>query len=193
MRTVTAIFSEGETIYSPFSTNREVFLVTVGYVFAYSLEADGKKRIHLIYGPGSYFPVITTFKKASQRASYEALTRVAVTKYDLREFVDEIGKNLEFSNLVLHKTVTQLGIFADIVINLHTAKLENKLLNLLHNLAHDHGIAQDNHYVLPYTLKHHHLADMLGAERESVSRSLQSLRKKQLIKTDANGHLVIMT
>src|SRR4051812_5760074 len=98
MKGRSALYNEGETLYSPFFEQRQVFLINMGYVIAYTLENDGKRRIHLIYGPGSYFPVITTFEKASQRASYEALTRVATTKYDLKTFVKEVRSSLELSN-----------------------------------------------------------------------------------------------
>lgn len=188
MKSQTVVCADGETIYSPFSEDKSVFVISAGYVLAYSLEADGKKRIHLIYGPGSYFPVITTFnQKAGQRASYEALTRVAVTKYRLADFVESINSDLEFSNQILQKTVAQLGIFADIVINLHTAKLEAKLLNYLRNLAVKHG--QNNK--LPYKLKHHQLADMLGAERETISRAMKALKKQDLVRVDQSGYLII--
>lgn len=191
MRGDTLTFSEGGLVYSPFEPKKEVFLIEFGYVIAFTYEDSGKRRIHLIYGPGSYFPVITTFKNTEQRASYEALTKLVIKRYQRTEFMKLLKSDIEFSNSILSKTVDQLAIFADIVVNLQVTKLEEKLLGRLINMAKAHGVESQQGSVLPYKLKHYHLADMLGVERESVSRVLQSLKKKQLIDINKQGHIVI--
>ena len=191
MKGETITVNTGSVIYSPFSTNGEVFVIKLGYVIAYTYENNGKQRIHLIYGPGSYFPVITTFKNTEQRASYESITQVVAVKYRRRDFLKELKTSRDFSNQILEKTVEQLSIFADIVVNLQVTKLEDKLLNRLKNLAKAHGIADKVIVTLPYKLKHHHLSDMLGAERESVSRALNILKKKRLIAVNARGFITI--
>jgi CRP/FNR family transcriptional regulator len=191
MRGILTVYTEGSLLYSPFSKNKELFVITSGYVIAYTYDDSGKQRIHLIYGPGSYFPVITSFKNSPQRASYEALTTVVCTRHKPVDFLNEIHTNLEFSNQILLKTITQLGIFADIVINLQTTRLDDMLLSRIQNLARSHGKVVNGETTLPFKLKHHHLADMLGAERESVSRALLRLKKQRLVRVDSRGHLVL--
>jgi CRP-like cAMP-binding protein len=188
MHGIPAVYDENTTIFSPFSSSRDIFMIDSGYVFAYNHDDDGKRRIHLIYGPGSYFPVLTAFTDRPQRSSYETLCRVTATRYKRTDFTAKLEHDLAFSNLILQKTVTQLGIFADIVINLHTTRLDDKLLNRLCNLAGSFG---DEERVLPFRLRHHHLADMLGVERESVSRALLRLKKLGLVQINKEGYLQI--
>jgi len=188
----TLTVNTGSVIYSPFSVKPEVFFIKLGYVIAYTHDSDGKRRIHLIYGPGSYFPVITSFKDTEQRATYESITTVILTKVSRREFKAELKRNHDFSNLMLGKTVDQLGIFADRVIDLQLTKLEDKLLHRLTIMAKAHGIPNHQGIHLPYKLKHYLLADMLGVERESVSRALLSLKKKGDITSDPDGFIVIL-
>jgi len=192
MRGESLTINEATVVYSPFSATPEVFFVEFGYIFAFTYDDNGKRRIHLIYGPGSYFPVLTVFKNTEQRASYEALTKVIVKKYKREDFLQELKTNIELSNAIVHKTVDQLGIFADVVINLQVTKLEDKLLGRLQNLAKAHGEVKKDGVTLPYKLTHYHLADMLGVERESVSRVLISLKKKKLIELDNHGCITIL-
>lgn len=189
----TVILDTGKVIYSPFSQSKEVFIIHSGYVIAYTYQDDGKRRIHLIYGPGSYFPVITTFKETEQRATYESLTRTVLTKCSRDGFLAEVAKSHEFSNLILNKTVDQLSVFADRVMDLQITRLEDRLLYRLKALARANGVAEEAGIRLPYKLKHHHLSDMLGAERESISRALMVLRKKGLVSKNIHGYITIHT
>ncbi len=191
MQGKTLVTNAGEVIYSPFSEQQNVFIIRTGYVLAYTNQDDGKRRIHLLYGPGSYFPVLTTFQDTEQRATYETLTRTALIKYGRQEFLSEIANNHEFSNQILSKTVAQLSIFADRIIGLQITGLEDKLIHRLKTLAKVNGIEVKEGIRLPYKLKHHHLSDMLGSERESTSRMLMILKKKGFVAKDTNGFLII--
>jgi CRP-like cAMP-binding protein len=145
-----------------------------------------------LYGPGAYFPVITAFFDRPQRAYYEALTGVVVDEYSHQEFTTLIEQDPTFTKEILRKTVSQLAIFASRVIELQTTKLDDRVLMKLTLLAKQHATGLHGEIVMPYSLKHHHIADMLGVERESISRSLNRLKRKGLLKTDRQGQLVIV-
>ncbi len=184
-------YNSGATIFSPFVREENVYHVTSGYVIAYTYQDDGKRRIHLIYGPGSYFPVLTTFRGGEQRATYEALTAVVAEKYIRKAFLELIEANQAFCKEILNKTVAQLGIFANRLIGLQLTKLEEKLLHRLQSLAVEHGEKLKKGRRLPYVLRHYHLSDMLGSERESVTRALAHLEQKGQIAKDSTGRLII--
>lgn len=184
-------FDTGEVIYSPFSDKQLVHVIERGYVLAGTDEDSGKHRIHLIYGPGAYFPVITAFRDRPQRATYQALTPVTVTYLTTREFRDKLDDDPQFCRNILDKTVDQLAIFADRIIDLQLTALENKLLNRLQTLAFQHGAETSKGMVLPYKLKHHQLADMMGVERESISRALNKLKASNALDIDSRGYIVV--
>ena len=174
-------FKPCEVVYSPFTKAKEVFVITKGYVMALTYDDEGRRHIHLIYGPGAYFPVITAFKDKPQRATYEALSEVEVELYKKDTFLQLIDQDLPFCRRILLKTVDQVGIFADRVVELQTAKLEDRLLARLKVLIKDHGVTGANGSHLPYKLSHQHLADLLGVERESITRAFNRLQKKGIV------------
>ena len=187
----TVRFKCGEVIYSPFSRNREVFIIERGYVMAFTYEDTGKRRIHIMYGPGAYFPVITAFKNKDQRATYEGLTDVEVACYTKSKFTELIDQDPNFCKQILVKTVDQLTIFANRVVELQATKLEDRLLAKLTTLLDEHGIVAPHGRRLPYKLTHNHLADLLGVERESITRAYNRLRKKQIIQEDSEGSILV--
>jgi CRP/FNR family transcriptional regulator len=186
-------FAIGDIVYSPFSNHSDVFVIESGYVIAFTYESTGKRRIHLIYGPGSYFPVLTTFKNTEQRASYEAISSMTITKYGREEFLQKLSSDLEFCNDILRRTVEQLAIFAERVIDLQATKLEDRLLESIRVLIKEHGTPANTGFRLPYKLKQHHFADMLGVERESITRALSRLKQKHLIAQDDTGIITIFS
>ncbi len=168
-----------------------MFEIAEGYVTASTFDDDGKKRIHLIYGPGSYFPVLTTFSGGEQRATYEALTVVTVTKRSRENFLELLDNDAKFCRAILAKTVDQLTLFADRVIDLQMTKLIDQLQLKLSMLAKDHGRLRNGYTRLPYKLKHHHIADMLGVERESISRALGKLKSQGFLRISKDGYIEI--
>lgn len=185
-------FSISEVVYAQHSQSQQVFVIESGFVTAATYTDDGKKRIHLVYGPGAYFPVLSMFKGTPQRAEYEALTDVSVAVFSRSQFLTLLDTDLSFCRDVLGKTVDQLALFADRVIDLQMTKLSDQLLFKLRVLAKDHGLKIGDRWVLPYKLTHHHLADMLGVERESVSRNLIKLTKSGLVQQDKSGKFSVV-
>lgn len=177
----------GKIIHSPFSPAQQVYVIKSGYIMAFDYDKEGRRRIHLIYGPGSYFPILTTFNERVQRATYETLTGVELEVYSKQDFLYKTCSDLQFCNEILHKTVGQLELFADRVVELQATRLEDKLLARLQLLAKSHGRSTSKSLILPYKLSHQHFADILGVERESVTRALTRLKTKNLIKISKNG------
>lgn len=184
-------FAANEQILSPFTKQRCVFFLRSGYVTAATTDDDGKHRIHLIYGPGSYFPILSVFRGTPQRATYVALTHVEVDRLDIDSFKSKLQADVGFSNDILAKTIDQLALFADRIIDLQLTKLDEQMLYKLKTLADSHGVRVSGGLKLPYQLKHHHIADMLGVERESASRALNRLIKRGAIQLTEDKKLVI--
>lgn len=181
----------GDIIHSPFKQQGSVYLVTKGYIMAFTYDESGRRHIHLIYGPGDYFPVLTVFFEREQRATYESLTDIILDVYTKQDFLSKIDTSHEFSKDIIKRSVNQLGIFANRVVELQASRLEERLLIRLTSLSKEHGIKTSDGVQLPYRLKHHHLADMLGAERESVSRALARLKSKGLLTLSSEGIITL--
>ena len=74
----------------------------------------------------------------------------------------------------------------------HPIKTEERLKSLLRLLILKHGIRTPEGYKLEFLLSHSRLAEMIGATRSTVSRSLGVLKEKGVIAIDEmRGELVV--
>lgn len=182
-------FTAGDLVYSPFSASNAVHIISRGYVFAFTHDQNGKRRIHVVYGPGHFFPVLSTFRGTQQRASYEALTDLEVSLCSRADFLQKIEQDHQYCQEILRRTVDQIDMFADHVVELQTANLEDRLYKRIKSLCINKTAKRE----VPYILKHHHLADMVGVERESISRSLARLKRKNKVTVTPEGRLQIIS
>lgn len=186
------VYQSKDIVYSPFTNLKRVFLIAEGYVTASTIDDDGKHRIHLIYGPGAYFPVLSVFRGTPQRATYTALTTTAINCETTESFMARLDDDEVFCRTILNKTVDQLALFAERVIDLQLTKLTDRIERKVQVLAKDHGVHTKHGLELPYLLRHHHIADMLGVERESVSRALATLLRSKRLTVLKDGRLCIV-
>ena len=184
-------FETKAIIYTPFTKKPQVFTLVEGYVSASTIDDEGKNRIHLIYGPGAYFPVLSILRGSPQRATYTALSNVVLESESAVDFLSRLDSDSNFCRLILQKTVDQMALFAERVIDLQLTKLTDRIERKLHILALGQGVVAEGGRELPYVLRHHHLADMLGVERESVSRALSALVAQKRIAVLSDGRFFV--
>ncbi len=68
----------------------------------------------------------------------------------------------------------------------------DQVVKLLLRLHHSHGVLQeDGTYLLPLHVTQNEIAQMIGAARETVSRSLSKMRKKGLITDGDKGYWLL--
>ena len=66
----------------------------------------------------------------------------------------------------------------------------SKLAELLLNLGHEHGIADERGLVVGLKITHQEMANLIGSTRETVSLTLSQFKRKGLIQTE--GRKVIL-
>ncbi|MUV36530.1 hypothetical protein JNUCC1_00333 [Lentibacillus sp. JNUCC-1] len=90
-------------------------------------------------------------------------------------------------------------VLGELIVDLQT-RLEEKILHttteqiikLLLRLSQSHGEKRPDDLIRVTTLfTNRELANMIGSSRETVSRTLTQLKKKKLIASDQNGHMLI--
>ena len=107
-----------------------------------------------------------------------------------------------FESLLLKNPEISIKLFrvmGEKIMDLHH-RLEEQILHnsyerivlLLLRLCKTHGMKEDdNQYTLMTHFTNRELANMIGSSRETVSRTITQLKKKQLIITNANGTFTI--
>src|SRR3954468_16868288 len=179
-----------QVIYLPGDRAQGVHFLASGRIKVSKVTRDGKELTLAYRTEGDFFGEPCLLDGGPREEMAEAMD-ASVTVEVERELLDQLlGINgvaaYKFARALiarrkdLETRVEQL-IFKDV---------GSKLAELLLNLGHDHGIADERGLVVGLKITHQEMANLIGSTREAVSLTLSQFKRKGLIQTD--GRKVIL-
>jgi CRP-like cAMP-binding protein len=170
---------------------QNVYFIHSGRVKIYKMDASGKEQIVSILQRGEMFPHVGFFLTTTYPAYAEAVEKSILFSIPLKDFEQAI--------LVCPNLCTKLfRIMGEKIIDLQNRLKEQMLQNtyeqmisLLLRLTKTNGVSHDGKYKLTIPFTHKDLANMIGTSRETVSRTMNELKKRGWIAVDENGLYII--
>lgn len=170
-----------------------VFFIKKGRVKIYRNDAMGREQIVSLLEEGEMFPHAGFFRKGTFPANAEVIE-------DTTMIVTPIS---DFEAILIQKPELCIKVFrvlGDKIIDLQN-RLEEQILHntyeqiimLFMRLCHSNGVS-DRHgevYHLTSHFTNKDLANMIGTSRETISRTINQLKKKQIIDFDSQHCFVI--
>lgn len=186
-------FSKDEIIFGPYDTKDKIFVVRQGEVEIYQLSPDGKKAIIDIMVPGDIFANSSFSFESDIETNDFAQARSRVVLYILQksDFLSVLGSMPSLAIGLIEELSARLCKADGRIRNLALSDAKTKLVNELIRLGAKAGKEYDGKIVLGTRFTHEELAEMTGAARETVTRTLGELRHKKAISFDDHRHIVI--
>ncbi|MDF0727861.1 Crp/Fnr family transcriptional regulator [Cytobacillus sp. S13-E01] len=184
-------FIKGIHVFMQDDPLENVYFIHSGKVKIYRNDVNGKEQIVSIFKSGDMFPHVGFFRKGT----YPAFAQVIE---DARIVIISIA---HFEKLLLQHPQVCIKLFrvmGEKIIDLQN-RLESQILNntyeqiikLLLRLADTDGkLLTDGTTILTTHFTNKDMANMIGTTRETVSRTLTKLKKKNFIKTDEQGYFI---
>lgn len=171
-----------------------VFFIHHGKVKIYKTDFNGREQIVSILKDGDMFPHVGFFRKGVYPAHAEVIEPTTLIVIPISKFEEILIKYPEVSIKVFR-------VLGEKIIDLQN-RLEEQILSntyeqiikLLLRLADSHGkkIDEDeNKYLITTHFTNRELANMIGSSRETVSRTLNQLKKKHFIESDTDGLFIL--
>ena len=181
---------KGRILFGVDDSPTKIYLIKSGTIKIYRYTEDGKEVMLHIHGPRELITISPIFKEMNHAVYAESLVETDLYWIPLPQFKDlikdgpdilmEIGKALSNNwdeveeKIEAFVTHDSLGRLAYVIL-----KLVNK-----------YGIKIKNKDSLPFPLTHQELANLTGMFRETISISMQELKKAKIISIDK--HYVIV-
>lgn len=168
-----------------------VFFIHSGKVKIYKTDSSGREQIISVLEPGEMFPHAGFFRKGNFPAHAEILEKAELIVVPINEFEKLLISYPELS-IKLFKVLGEKIV--DLQARLEAQILHNtyeQIILLLLRLTKSNGVGKDGVYQLTTQFTNRELANMIGTTRETVSRTVNHLKKKQLIKQDGDGFYLI--
>jgi CRP/FNR family transcriptional regulator, cyclic AMP receptor protein len=186
------LYRQGTHIFMQDDPLTNVYFIHQGQIKIYRTDMQGKEQIVNVLGEGEMFPHMGFFRKGTYPAHAEVLEDAILIYIPIHLFEEFLKTNPEIC-------VKIFRILGDKIVDLQN-RLEEKMLHntyeqiilLLLRLVKSHGKKfDDDHYIFTTQFTNRDLANMIGSSRETVSRTLTSLKKSKLISSDPAGNIIL--
>lgn len=187
-------YRQGTHVFMQDEPLTNVYFIHQGKMKIYRTDIHGKEQIINVLNGGDMFPHQGFFRNDNYPAHAEVMEEAVLTFIPIPLFEDFLINNPEVSIKIFR-------VLGDKIVDLQN-RLEEKILRntyeqiilLLLRLGKKHGLeTAAGRLTLTTHFTNKDLANMIGSSRETVSRTLTQLKKKQLISTDRSGNTVLNT
>ncbi|WP_043933646.1 Crp/Fnr family transcriptional regulator [Bacillus sp. EB01] len=168
-----------------------VFFIHSGKVKIYKTDSAGKEQIVSVLEAGEMFPHAGFFRKGNYPAHAEIIEEAQLVVIPINEFEKVLIAYPELS-IKLFKVLGEKIV--DLQERLEAQILHNtyeQIVLLLLRLTKSNGVELGDLHRLTTQFTNRELANMIGTSRETVSRTVNHLKKKKFIEQDDSGFYLI--
>ncbi|HSW89089.1 MAG TPA: Crp/Fnr family transcriptional regulator [Candidatus Saccharimonadales bacterium] len=177
----TVHFKKGDIIISASDHIDYLYYLKKGFVKQSFVTEDGEEITHHIFKPISYFPIMLVLSDMPNKYVFTAMEALEVQKAP----TDKVITFLEHEPDVLFDLTKRFSTGLSKLLTKNEQMLfkdaYTKVASILVYLAKRFGEEKDNQIVITIPLTHTDLASWLGMQRETVSRQIEKLQKKEAI------------
>lgn len=175
------IFKKDSVVLFEHETGSALFVIVEGKVKISRLSDDGREVILTILNDSDFFGEMAILDGLSRSANVTAMEDSELFIIQRNDFIALLQTHPEIS-IALLKELTQRMRAADLKIkSLSLKDAEGKVATVILQLADDLGKIKNGTVEIEKLPLQHDLANMAGTSRETISRTLHSLVKKELI------------
>ncbi|WP_040208482.1 Crp/Fnr family transcriptional regulator [Neobacillus jeddahensis] len=168
-----------------------VFFIHSGKIKIYKTDQSGKEQLISVLEPGEMFPHAGFFRTGNFPAHAEVMEDATLIVIPIDKF-EEILISYPELCIKLFKVLGEKII--DLQGRLEAQVLHNtyeQIILLLIRLCKSNGEKMGDRYRLTTQFTNRELANMIGTSRETVSRTINQVKKKEYITQDENGFYLI--
>ncbi len=174
-------FASGATLFHQDMPGMVLYIIETGSVRIFSIGRTGQELTFDIFGAGEIFGELSLLDDKHHSASAITLSETTVwllPKSDLDELLE---KNLLFTRALIRILVNRIRIRAVHAEVMTFQNVQGRLAYILLYLAERHGRTTANGVEVNIPLTQVELAALVGATRESVYKSLATLRSQKMV------------
>lgn len=174
-------YSQGEIIFQDRQEVNTIYIVVSGTVSLFKTNENGQRKVIFILGKGTIINevIIQDLHASINCEVFEEGEILGIHKEDMVRMMKD---DFELCKRVIMSLSTKTRrMYRQLKNTPPSVKLEKKLAAKLYKLGKDYGIEYNNGILINMTITVTYIADLLGSQRETVSRALKSLQKENLI------------
>ena len=174
------IYKKGEHVYRDKEKVTNIYVIKSGKVALYKLSESAQKKIIFILGKNKVINALT-LDNLPASINCEAFEEAEILCFDIVQFVEAMKNDFELTRIIINSLAIKIRRLYRQSKNSIAIKIEKRVAAKLWKLSKDYGIEVENGILINLNISVTYLADMFGAQRETISRALKILVNKGLI------------
>lgn len=183
-------YRKGQTIFQQGAPARSLLIVCRGLVKLSAYYGEGRKLIATVLGPGALFG-IEALTGSSYRSVAEAAEETYVGFISREELTELEQDHAELSTTLIQELARENRFLLERLQGALHASVQERLAHLLLRLGDIYGSEIEEGIQLEIDLTREELAQMVGASRETVSRTLSKFDRREWLNS-RNGSLHLL-
>lgn len=171
-----------ETIYRENDFPNYLFYIVKGNVKCYRSDNYGKSYVHEVHGKGDFLGYMSLIKEGMYDETAVVMEETTLALIPKQDFLDLIYKNRDVSSNFIKILSNDLIDREKRLLQLAYAPVRERLADTLLKLKSKSFF--DGQEIVKLRISREDLANMVGAAKESLIRTLSDLKKEGLLDTD---------
>jgi CRP-like cAMP-binding protein len=172
-------FPKGNVILSQGDEGQALFLIRRGQVKVSVLAEDGREVILSVLGPGSFFGEMALLDDEPRSAHVIAMEDTTILQLRREDFRNRLKAAPELAVSLLRELSRRLRRADDTIASLMLLDVNGRVAHLLLELAKEEG--GEGGTRITRRLTHASIGQMVGASRETVSRTMRNLVLRNVV------------
>ena len=181
---------KGRILFGVDDPTTKMFLVKEGAIKIYRYTEDGKEVMLHIHGPGELITISPLFKNMDHVVYSESLVDTQLFWIPLLQFREFVKENPEVLLEIGKMLADNWDEVEEKIEAFVTHDSLGRLAYVIVALSNKYGKRDRNKIILPFPLTHQELANLTGMFRETVSISMQELKKSGVISIEK--HVIVI-
>jgi CRP/FNR family transcriptional regulator len=182
-----ASYPGGALLFIEGQRPRGAFIVCSGRVKLSTTSREGKVLILKVAGPGEVLGLSAVISGSAYETTAETVGDCQINFAERESMVRMVEGNAELSLRSIRALSTEFqSVYRDIHELVLARSSAGKLARLLLSWTRPEGEKTERESRVPSSLTHEEMAQMIGASRETVTRLLGDLKKKELIRVEGS-------
>ena len=183
------LYKKGEHLFRDKDEVANIYVVFRGKVSLYKLNEDAQKKIVFILGKNKVVNgvIIEDFKSS---INCEAFEESEILCFNRKEFISLMEKDFELAKVIINSLAIKVRRLYRQMKNSVPIKFEKRVAAKLWKLSKDYGIQGKKGTVIDLNISITYFADMFGASRETISRSINLLQKEGLVIVEGKKFII---
>jgi CRP/FNR family transcriptional regulator, cyclic AMP receptor protein len=186
-----AALSRGQVLFHEGDPGDAMYVVLAGKVKISRTAPDGRENLLAVLGPGDLLGELAVFDGTARTATASALVDAELVRLAYADFQTYLATRPAVAVELLRVLAERLRQTNDAMADLVFTDVPGRVAKALLSLAARFGVAEGDLVRVSHDLTQEELAQLVGASRETVNKSLSDFANRSWIRVDGKSVVLL--